>query len=316
MKVLLILAATVHFSHKIHDDAQGFERYKCSHCHQLDAGREFKPLPPGRDAHKPCSDSACHGPRLDLVKIEGGGSICSTCHEDATRFGTKGKPARLVLPPKSEFEFGWHFNHKKHLEMERFKQAPQAVQCDPCHKQTPIKRQDPETKVELLSAVEHEPDHSDCHECHQPGKSSPQLTECQGCHIPGQKAPHPEPNGGGVGGKWRVMDAEQHSGDPRALFHHDKHRFDPRTAKKTGGGTGWSRFDKQTARLTGCGVCHNTAWQAARIADMKLLEDCAMKKSCLMQCHDGEHASRGTPEEQCLPCHKPMPTQIPMGKCG
>ena len=44
--IALVLLVGVHFSHKIHDGTNGFERYKCSHCHQLDAGREFKPLPP------------------------------------------------------------------------------------------------------------------------------------------------------------------------------------------------------------------------------------------------------------------------------
>jgi hypothetical protein len=269
---------------------QPADRLPCTDCHSLDK-KTFEPAAPGADGHKPCSDSRCHGPRLNLATSA---PFCVACHEKADRFGAS-EPG-MIHRADTEREFGWRINHRRHL------QVPGLNQCDTCHKM--------EKRVtgDVVTVDVHRPDHSDCATCHGRQKSEPSLQRCNSCHVLGE-ASKPKPAGGGI---WRVYEK----------FSHDHHRLDVRTAKPRPGGMGrgWSRYDQATAQTLSCSTCHASAARSDSLKDMDVLGACAMEKTCMGQCHNGKWAFQGsgTNLKDCLLCHSNVDenTPAPASHCG
>lgn len=267
------------FSHKTHAKlmgAAGIEGLKCPTCHAQDP-KTREPLPAGRDAHKPCSDARCHGPRLDAIVLpDGGGALCGGCHEKADKHQVS--PPRFIHREDGTREFGWRINHRRHM------QVPGLDRCDTCHTLTKSVAGD---EVTVLA---HRPGHLDCAPCHGKSGSKPSLDECGDCHRPGEVT-HAKPTAATA---FRVYEK----------FTHDTHRLDIRTAraKPGGAGRGWSRYDRATAQTLSCGACHTTAAKAESIKEMDLLGACAMNKTCMGQCHNGRFAF-GTGMNDCFLCH-------------
>jgi hypothetical protein len=284
---LLLPSLALAYSHPIHDK---IEKLPCATCHAL-APRTYLPLPPGADAHKPCSEPRCHGPRMNLNTKA---SLCGECHEKAEPWGAS--PPRLVH--RDEADFSARINHRRHLDV------PGLSSCDTCHQLSKIVNGD-EVKV-----LVHRPGHADCAPCHNQGGSYPTLERCPSCHVPGE-IDHPKPHGGELA-IWRV----------NGKFSHDTHRLDIRTARLQPGGVGrgWSRWDKTTAATLGCGSCHATAAHSETIAGMDLLGPCAMNQTCMGQCHNGKYAFQGsgTNLRDCLLCHSNVDekTPAPPSRCG
>jgi hypothetical protein len=277
------------YDHAVHDKLQ---KIPCESCHAL-APRSYEPIPPGGDAHKPCSNSACHGPRMSLNTKK---PFCDECHENAQPWSASAP--RLLHRDDAQRDFGWRINHRRHLDV------PGLSSCDTCHQLSKLVNGD-EVKVMV-----HRPGHVDCAPCHGKQGSNPNLSQCASCHVAGHVT-HPKPHEGAQG-KWRVYEK----------FSHDDHRLDVRTArlKPRGVGRGWSRWDKTTAETLGCGTCHATVGRADRLEDIDLLGPCAMNKTCMGQCHNGKYAFQGsgTNLRDCLLCHTGVDenTPAPASHCG
>ena len=262
----------------------------CSECHAL-SSRTGEPLPPGSDAHKPCSDLRCHGPRLDKLALPTGGALCAECHEKAEKFAVS--PPRFVKREESDREFGWRINHRRHLQVEGLDK------CDSCHKLVKA------VTGEEVTVTVHAPGHAECAPCHGKAGSKPSLSQCNSCHSIGE-APKPRVSAATA---FRVYEK----------FTHETHRLDVRTAhlKPGGAGRGWSRYDRATAQTLSCGACHSTAARAESIRDMDLLGACAMNKTCMGQCHNGKYAF-GNGNNDCLLCHskEAETAKAPATHCG
>jgi hypothetical protein len=287
MKWIMFLLV-VKYSHLVHDQ---LGKLSCSACHTLQQ-KSFEPLAPGADSHKPCSNAACHGPRMSLNTRA---PFCDECHEKAQPWGAS--TPRLLHRDDVQRDFGWRINHRRHMDV------PGLSSCDTCHQLSKLVNGD-DVKV-----LVHRPGHVDCAPCHGKQGSYPNLTQCASCHT--GKPSHPEAHAG-VQGKWRVYEK----------FSHDDHRLDVRTARlKPGGvGRGWSRWDKTSAATLGCGACHATVARADNIEDIDLLGPCAMNKTCMGQCHNGKFAFQGsgTNLRDCLLCHTGVDesTPAPASHCG
>lgn len=275
------------FSHLSH--AKRTNLLQCSKCHGL-ADKTYAPRAPIHDA---CNDAACHGPRLS--NNSDGKSLCGGCHDKAQNWAAT--PARLAERADKERDYGWRFDHRRHLQLP-------GLGCDNCHALTKS------LAAGDVKVAVHTPGHADCAPCHGKEGSSPRLTDCGSCHVAGPP-PRPRPHDGELT-VWRV----------NALFKHETHRLDVRTARvKPGGvGRGWSRYDAASAATLGCGACHQSAARADNLADMDLLGPCAMSKTCMGQCHNGKLAFQGsgTNMRDCLLCHTGVDdkTPAPASHCG